>query len=421
PDLTGVSFGYEPDADAHDAAAAGAVRLDPQALAPGGRFAPYWFRDRADPSIIRLAPLADMETSYYYRGVRNRVQRRPEGENVVLPGGISTLYEPAAPDVLAREPALITEPYDYEGKYIVEHAAPIVIDGRFVGVAAVDRSLNEIDSFLAALRGHESGEFILISRRGRIIAATMDPSLRARAIETTPYADILRAAYLEPGGVPAVVDDPVRGGRYYFASARVPTGGWTLVMAVSQDEILAPVRQAVRESLLVAALGTLAVLVILVLFMGSIARRIEVAADAAARVSDGDLTVHVDPSGGDETGVLLRAIDAMVKSLRALVGAGQHSSVRLVSTANELAVAARREEAQIQEFSSSTSQIAAAVKEISTTSQELVRTMEEVTRATAETATLADSGRSGLDGMEGAMRRLDGAAGSISERLAVIN
>jgi hypothetical protein len=61
------------------------------------------------------------------------------------------------------------------------------------------------------------------------------------------------------------------------------------------------------------------------------------------------------------------------------------------------------------------------VKEISTTSQELVRTMEDVTRATGETQTLADSGRAGLDEMEGAMRRLDAAAGSISERLAVIN
>jgi methyl-accepting chemotaxis protein WspA len=220
-----------------------------------------------------------------------------------------------------------------------------------------------------------------------------------------------------------VVEDAARGGeRYYAAAARIPTGGWTLVMTVAEDEVLAPVRRTMRESLAVALAGGLIVLVILVLLMRSIVQRVALAADTAGRVSAGDLTVKIDPPpGGDETNALLRAVDAMVKSLRALVGTVQHSSVRLVSTANELAVAARREDTQIQEFGTSTSQIAAAVKEISTTSQGLVRTMEEVTRTTGDTAELAAAGRTGLGDMEGAMHRLEDAAGSISERLAVIN
>lgn len=422
PELTGAYVGYEPNADGRDAQSVGAAELDAQALGAGGRFIPYWFRDRADPSLIRLAPLIDMETSYYYRGVKNRLERRPEGEGVTLAGGVSELYQPGTVDDLFADRTMITEPYVYEGKYIVEQTVPIVIDGRFVGIAGVDRALNDIDQFLNRLRGRATGDFILISRRGRIITTTMDPTLRTKPIEATPYGAILQPVFAPNAGETfSLATDPLRGQTYYFAGTSIPTGDWTLVMAVPRDTLLAPVRRMTYENVGMSVIGTLIVLGILVGLMGSIARRVGLAADAASRVSDGDLTVRVDPSGSDETGALLRAIDAMVKSLRALVGAVQHSSVRLVGTANELAVAARREEAQIQEFGTSTSQIAAAVKEISTTSQELVRTMEEVSRTTAETATLADAGRAGLDDMEAAMHRLDGAAGSISERLAVIN
>lgn len=420
PALTGAYFGYEPNADGRDAESDAAI--DPKALGAGGRFIPYWFRDPADPTVIRLSPLADMETSYYYRGLKNRLQKQPEGEGITLPGGVSKLYRPGSVDELFTDRTMITEPYVYEGKYIVEQTVPILRDGQFVGVAGVDRALNDLDDFLARLRGRATGDFILLSRRGRVIASTIDPTLRTKPIEETPYAAILQPMFERPRGETFEQRaDPLRGGDYYFASTKIPTGGWTLAMAVSRDSVLAPMRRMTQESIAMSVIGTLLVLGILVALMGSIARRVRVAADAAEKVSDGDLTVRVDPSGGDETGTLLRAIDAMVKSLRALVGAVQHSSVRLVGTANELAVAARREETQIQEFGTSTSQIAAAVKEISTTSQELVRTMEEVTRTTSETAALADAGRTGLGDMEAAMHRLDGAAGSISERLAVIN
>src|SRR5262249_9499355 len=155
-------------------------------------------------------------------------------------------------------------------------------------------------------------------------------------IEQTPYAAILQAAFEKGTPEMTVAADPLRGGRYYFFSARVPTGGWSLSMSVAQDEILSPVRRATRESFIIAVVGTLLVIAILIALMRSITRRVELAADAATRVSDGDLTVRVDTDGGDETGALLRAVDGMVQSLRALVGAVQHSSVRLVSSANEL-------------------------------------------------------------------------------------
>jgi methyl-accepting chemotaxis protein WspA len=75
----------------------------------------------------------------------------------------------------------------------------------------------------------------------------------------------------------------------------------------------------------------------------------------------------------------------------------------------------------VQDFSASTSQIAAAVKEISATSQELVGTMAGVSQVASDTATLADTGRRQLTGMKNSVQNLAGATTSISQKLSAIS
>jgi hypothetical protein len=67
--------------------------------------------------------------------------------------------------------AQITEPYIYEGKMIIEHTYPIIIDGQFKGVARIDRSLNAILTFIAQIKLREGVDIFLISRLGSFIAA----------------------------------------------------------------------------------------------------------------------------------------------------------------------------------------------------------------------------------------------------------
>ena len=61
---------------------------------------------------------------------------------------------------------MVTEPYVYEGKMIVEQTYPIVKDGRFVGVAGVDRALSDIARFLDNIKQTRHADVFLISSRG---------------------------------------------------------------------------------------------------------------------------------------------------------------------------------------------------------------------------------------------------------------
>jgi len=111
PKFTGSYFGYEPNADQDDGAYLERAGNGAKGLSKSGRFLPYWFVDGNQKDKFKLNPLVDMETSLYYQGCK---------ENFLSD---------------SKEKHLITEPYFYEGKMIVEQTFPIVVNGKFVGIA----------------------------------------------------------------------------------------------------------------------------------------------------------------------------------------------------------------------------------------------------------------------------------------------
>ncbi|MGA1577952.1 MAG: methyl-accepting chemotaxis protein [Steroidobacteraceae bacterium] len=418
PEFTGAYFGYEPDADGRDRSTI--AGLDGRALDDTGRFLPYWFRDDSAGGALALTPLVDMDISYYYRGLRNRVSGEAEGTGISLENGISQLYDGRAP-VAGAVPLMITEPYVYEGKLIVEQTAPIIIDGRFRGLAGVDRALTDIDDFLRGQRTHQSSEFLLISTRGRIISATGAPDLRTLPLERTPYDGWLTPLYRGESSEGVLeMEDPLSGETRFLAAAAVPTGGWQLVVAVDEGEILGPVRAEVLKTLLVIVAGLIVAAAIAYVFTRALVGRVETAAGTAEKVAGGDLTVRVEAEGSDETGVLLSSLRHMVDSLGGLLGRLKSSSVQLLSTANEITAASRKQEQINNDIGASTSEIAASTSEISATAQELLGVMREVSASSGTTAEVAAAGRTDLDSLQETMQGLLAATSSIAERLEVM-
>lgn len=425
PQLTGAYFGYEPNADGQDLTAASELPEEKQAaLDEAGRFLPYWFRDRENPDIIRLTPLVDMETSFYYQGVKNRVLNRPETDQVTLASELSRHY--LGSDVTqgnGTEPrVMITEPYVYEGKLIFEQTYPIIIDGQFAGIAGVDRALTDLQKDLASFRPYDTSDLILISRRGRIIAATMDSTLNSQRIEDVRFGNTLLPFYQMSGNATLRLEkDPTDGKEYFYDAAKISNGHWTLVMRVSKDEIHAALRQQLTSMIGISLVGLFATIWILIWLANRISAKIAIAVNVAEKVAQGDLTTQVPETGTDETGLLLQSIATMTANLNALISQVKRSSIQLTSTATGISANAKTQESAVHEFGSSTTQIAAAVKEISATSQELSKTMNKVTVNASETAELADDGRIGLEEMQSSMSTLADANHSISSKLSVIN
>ncbi len=440
PRFIGTSIGYEPDADGQDRT--WRMRRDQIGVSTNstGRFLAYFFRDPAAGGTITAEPLVATGTALYYEGLRQQLSENPTAD------------------------CIVTEPHIYNGRnLIVEQTCAIQINGKFVGVAGVDRSLEFLDKFLQQLRPAGSVELVLVSSRGRIIAASGirragERDLRTARIEdlyldengailtgllaekngklvfdqqkatssgrTTlrgDLKDLLGEFVRDAGnGIVKTFLDPVTGNVHFGASARIPIGGWTLMMFVDSNEVTAPIRRTTRWIVLLAFLGLALVIMILVWLANLLRRRLDSISKLTDRVAEGDLTVDLSAKSSDEIGKLERAIGDMVLSLDILVGKVKKASRHIEMTSAELASGSNRQEQAVNDLASSATEITVSAKEISATARELLGTMKDLTRTAEETASLAGAGHEGLTNMAETMGAMMAATESASSQLALI-
>lgn len=213
---------------------------------------------------------------------------------------------------------------------------------------------------------------------------------------------------------------------------------WVIGVTAYQDDFSRP-RQVVdaafdelKNTMIFLACALLIVVMVISMVLGGIiARPIDFLTRITSTVADGDLATasrlaeegcrrRLDQSK-DETGILYRAILTMIKNLNQLVGEVKSASHTLFGSASDISNTARGQEQTVQEFSTSSTEIAAAVKQISATSTELYETMSELAVSANGTADKAGEGRSKLDLMQENMGRLSAATTAVSSKLGIIS
>jgi methyl-accepting chemotaxis protein WspA len=212
-----------------------------------------------------------------------------------------------------------------------------------------------------------------------------------------------------------------RGNEVVSAWCYLPSYRWGMNVKQDAAEAFALVNFQ-RAAIIGLSLATiLGVTVAALAVARTISAPIRTAVDVARQVAGGDLRANVGAVSDDETGALLTAIQTMTNDLRGLIGRIQKSSVALISTATAIQATSSEQQQVIADYGASTSQAVAAVKQISVTSQELVRTMTEVNDMAAHTGEMAAEGRGNLSGMDATMRQLADSTSSFGAKLGVIS
>jgi methyl-accepting chemotaxis protein WspA len=304
--------------------------------------------------------------------------------------------------------------------------SPILQEGRVIGVLALGFRPDVLWSMLNDYTGlGSSGEILTGELRGDAV------------LVTTPLRHAPDAAFrlqIPLGGdQAAAAQAAARGGRGYgtmedyrgvFSVAAwryLPSFGWGLIVKQNEDEAFSLARFQ-RTAIILLSLATIVgVTVAAFVVARTISTPIRTAVSVASQVAGGDLRADVSTDSNDETGALLRAIQRMTLDLRGLIGRIQQSSVALISTATAIQATSSEQQQVITDYGASTSQAVAAVKQISVTSQELVRTMTEVNTMASRTGTMAAEGRGNLEGMDAIMRQLAESTSSFGAKLGVIS
>ncbi len=212
-----------------------------------------------------------------------------------------------------------------------------------------------------------------------------------------------------------------RGRPIVAAWSYIPSLRWGMVVKQDASEAFELVSRQ-RWAIGILFLFTLALVTIVARTVAlSLTRPLRFLVEVADRVAAGDLSVNFDHKARGEAGTLLRAFQKMTQDLRSLIGRIQKSSITLMSTATQIAATSKQQELSVNDYGTSTNEAAAAVKEISATGQELLRTMNEVNNVAGETASMAVHGQESLAGMDKTMHLLADSTASIGSKLSVIS
>ncbi len=305
-------------------------------------------------------------------------------------------------------------------------ACPILKDGAVVGIVVIKLDNDQVFSTFSDYSGlGATGESLVATKINEtaVFVAPLrndpDAAFKRRVEIGEKNGEAIQLAVQGQRGYGEETD--YRGKKVVAVWTYIPSFRWGLVVKQNTAEAFALVYQQQQAAAILVAITVLVVALAALLVASNLSRPIYEAVRAAQSVAGGDLTTQVQVNARGETGELQTAIQKMVEYLRSLIGKIQQSSVSLLTTATEISATSRQQGQTMSDFGASTNEAAAAVKQISSTSQELLRTMDEVSQVAVAAAERAISGQGGLEVMDGAMRLLADSTTSIGSKLAVIS
>jgi methyl-accepting chemotaxis protein len=395
PDFLGVWTGWEANAfDGKDAEHAGRPGHD-----ASGRYIPYWNRGSGQ---VALEALVDYD-------------KEGPGDFYQLPkkSGGETLLEPYVYKVAGKD-ALMTSV-----------AVPIVVEGRFVGVAGVDIALSQLQERISRLRPYETGYASLISFGGTFIA-DVDPARLGQHVGGS-LAGVQEA--LRRGERTTLTADDARIGPVTRLLVPLRVGAtstpWSFMITVPDDKMLADVRRLRNTALVISVASLLLVSVGLArvidrLVLRPLGGEPGVATAIAQRVARGDLSVSIELRPGDRSS-LMAALRSMQAQLAAVVSGVRSNAEAVAAASSQLEHAnmdlSRRTEAQ----ATALQQTAASMEELTATVRLNAENAQQADALAGTASEVANQGGRVVRQVVDTMREIDESAHQISSIIGVID
>ncbi|MBX9936200.1 MAG: methyl-accepting chemotaxis protein [Burkholderiaceae bacterium] len=398
PSFLGVWSGWEPNAfDGKDSEYANQPGHDAT-----GRYIPYWNRGSGQ---VMLEPLVDYD-------------KPVAGDYYLLPKktGEETLMEPYKYMVSGKE-VLMTS-----------LVVPIMVDGRFVGVAGVDLTLESLKKITSQVRIFERGYASLLSHGG-IFLADQDPANVGK--EMTKGADTEQARSAIAAG--RMLRTEIHSERLnenvtrvymplHIGASKTP---WSFAISVPDSEIMAGIHQQRWQA---AGLGLLSILLVAAGLAVALERMVlrplggepEHAAAIAGRVAEGDLSQQIAVRPHDHSS-LMAQLQKMQDGLASVVAKVRQGAEGVATASTEIAqgnhdLSARTESqaSALEETAASMTQLGSAV----TQNADHARQANELAR---HASGVAAQGGEAVNRVIETMREINDSSRKIADIISVID
>ncbi len=287
---------------------------------------------------------------------------------------------------------LFANPYEWtydDGSHywLTSLCVPIRVQGRIVGIAGVDYTLDEIRE-LAAHFSALGGYLSLVGNDGTRAAHKKKELLGKKMGDDIPEQQPAILASIKGGETFKIYKSAAATGARSLISFSPFTVGdtgtpWSAISVIPLDTLMQPVTELRRQLIFTSALVSVGIMGLLWLIAMSIARPLRRTAALMKDIAEGegDLTVRLPHAGQDEIGELARAFNGFAEKVRQMV-------LRVGEQARALADAARVLDVQAD-------QMADASTSISQQSQQVAGAVEMVSdrslTISQSTASLSDT------------------------------
>ena len=340
------------------------INID-QATNANGRFAPLYERDVATTATttrtLVLTSISNIEESNYYIRCKQEFINNKSRK------------------------VIVTDPHMHKGELVYEFVMPIVIKGQFMGIVGLQRTLlASLDLMNQMCAGNKINVMLLTNQDVFIAAMCGDvtandqaratySALTGKSLDSTEWSNPLRdIVFQKSAEVVSSAVNPLSKANGIHVMGTVRTGGWKVIIEIPGALMFSEMWSDLWVSLVLSIVG----IVIMALLI--------------------------------------------LRTATKVVGEVSEVTVGISNTANMMAGSSRQQESMTQNFGSSSVEIAAAVRQITVTGQELLRNMKKIAQASSESAQNASEGRVGVQAIGSTMENLSSATTNVAERLSMI-
>ena len=406
PQLYGAFAGFEPNGfDGQDESFAGQSALGSD---DKGRFVPYFYRDKESIGTDLLLSIEKSDPDEFGNPA-NDYYACPKRE------GRPCLIDPFKVDINGQQVLVSTI------------TTPILVDGQFKGIAALDLAVDSISRQAQSLNSNiydGKGETLIVSAAGVITGTSGDASLlgsRADKVLGNGWQQ-----YLKPDVQRQELTDAFR----ISVPIAVPgmARNWAIIVTLPYKVVLAGADELARQltdmnraamtqqligALIVLALALGTMLVIARSITGPIRQMVSLVDDIAD--GDGDLTKRLESRSRDELGALARGINRFIDKLQALLGDVQKTASEVHRHAGDTDRIAGQTDSNLQHHQAEMEQMLTAVQEMSYVSQEVATHANNTADSAKQAQSAADEGKVRFQRVIHSMHKVAAEAGKGAE------
>lgn len=262
---------------------------------------------KSDPDVILSAYIAEADPSYY----------------IISP----TVYAETGYDITKTDyyksitdgVVVITEPFVdvFTGNVIIAITSPTTVDGKNVGLTAVDIELKKLTKIINEYKLGETGYFMLVSDNN-IVVAHKDEDNITQSIKDIGISENLINNINNNSN--ETIEYTYNGQKLVGNVNPIGNTDWKIISAMPLNEFSSSIKQITTTILIVYLLTIIVLLAVMYAIIVKTTKPIKDITEITNELASGELDVNINAKSNDEIGELARAIESLTSRLKSYIG-----------------------------------------------------------------------------------------------------